>query len=941
MALPPTDDVDMKNRPSSPAILGKRKREYDADSDDDNAEDTLFIPDENDMSLVVYGTKFAEHDDILHADSEDEDEEDVINDEESADEALDDDEDDEEMHMESSEPFPDCAIYDEAIPAITARLTDIPKKVVAVLQPHSHGGKHVTTHLNAANALIKVPATKRLRVALIGNAGVGKSSTLNAITDIANLAKSLASGMSCTNLPTEYRNPFTGQIKPYAAIIRYYDSNGIRRLLVEYTKDFYLYEFELDEDWDEETCQMFHKRSKTALNTLQMLFRDLKEFSTREAARQYLRKSYKDPSRKTLEFMHEACRKMLRSKMIIDGAYSESYQAPSLGRLRKLIDPVMGSKSSSDEPALWPLVKHISIGVRGSRVLDAMTIIDLPGSSDNNESRIELVKEYVKTCDYIWVVAPISRVIDDGTTFNMVHRYGKLFRGRIMVVTTHSDADIDSKLVTHLRDEGLDMQGYYYLNNVCKDEVKKIKHLEKGIKQARGRKSRQTKSKLLDTQDKDEEVDGMKKLLKSLELRRFDFVVQARNQYVTQQLRLMLEDHLPENATLAVYCISNSHYAAIKTGRSVRGSRLSPEGTGVPALRAYALALPAPGLLQTLEQYCSEDLNVFFKNAQLWVKTTHLDCRAELLELAQVPLKKLEGRVESRVAAFKDGIKSGLVNALHKQFATTRDTAIKVLDQKRKKHSATIRAFIRKNGNHSTQMCPKESWNEQFVKGITEFIDQHWEAFENSRTQITDQLKDVLIQDMRNILPDIARDHPLSSKALPTLRLAELVEAQVSALNNVFRNNLYPYSQDLRNIRMDVTQDSSKNYFSRTILPVYEECSLEFGQGVTKRCLARIEAHLTKSQSESPFTKVERSLTHALIKNDAKHTSAGKESVKKRVQAIFKSLYSSFDRLIDKTVENPQERVAREALQEVLGDLEEEYRVATDILRETKGKYAA
>jgi len=207
---------------------------------------------------------------------------------------------------------------------------------------------------------------------------------------------------------------------------------------------------------------------------------------------------------------------------------------------------------------------------------------------------------------------------------------------------------------------------------------------------------------------------------------------------------------------LAVHCISTAHYAAIKAGRSVQGSRLSPEGTGVPALRAYALALAAPGLLQSLEQYCSEDLNVFFKNALLWVKTTHLERRAEVLGLAQVPLKRLEGRVETRVAAFKDGAKSDLVDALHEQFAITRDTALKFLDKKRKVHPSTIGAFIRKHGNHSTQVCPKESWNEHFVKAITESIDQHWEAFENSRTRITDQLRDLLIQDLRNILPDIA-----------------------------------------------------------------------------------------------------------------------------------------------------------------------------------------
>lgn len=31
------------------------------------------------------------------------------------------------------------------------------------------------------------------------------------------------------------------------------------------------------------------------------------------------------------------------------------------------------------------------------------------------------------------------------------------------------------------------------------------------------------------------------------------------------------------------------------------------------------------------------------------------------------------------------------------------------------------------------------------------------------------------------------------------------------------------------NIRMDVTQDSNMNYFSRTILPAYQECALDTG----------------------------------------------------------------------------------------------------------------
>jgi len=173
MATPPLDGVEAEKSASPPLLLGKRKRESDEDSDDSNAEDTLFIPDESDMSLEVHETKVAENHDLLHGNDEDEEEDEVDDDDESVDDALDDDQDEQDMHMESTEPFPGHAIYDEAIPAIKAKLTNIAKEVVVLLQPHTHGGDYVKTHIDAASVLTTVPSTKRLRVALIGNAGVG------------------------------------------------------------------------------------------------------------------------------------------------------------------------------------------------------------------------------------------------------------------------------------------------------------------------------------------------------------------------------------------------------------------------------------------------------------------------------------------------------------------------------------------------------------------------------------------------------------------------------------------------------------------------------------------------------------------------------------------------------------------------------------------------
>ncbi|KAK4963177.1 hypothetical protein LTR10_000805 [Elasticomyces elasticus] len=931
MASPP-DDANVGDSQQPETVLGKRKRDGD---DGDDTEDTLFIRDESSMSLVVYGSNPGQDPD----DSSDDDEEGHDDEEEDEDESLDGDDDDEQKHMESSEPLPNCAIYDADISDIKAKLISIPKSVMKALLPYECPGKHVQTHMGAANALLKIPDTKRLRVALIGAAGVGKSSTLNAITDIPDLANSLAGGESCTNVMTFYSGPFGGQSKNYGAIIEYYSMPDIRDLLLEYVDHFILVAFHSDDQWDQETRQMFHKRAVTAINTLHLLFCDLEDFSTRQAAKAFLAKDYQEESNKAIEIMLQSCQQKLKSKTIHEGAYSECCQESSRAKLRAAIDPLIGAKSTGNEPALWPLIKQVNIGVSGSRCLAAITIVDLPGTSDMNETRVKATRRCVKTCQYIWVVAPVQRIVDDGTTFDTVHRYGKLFQGRIAVICTKSDADVEPRLVSYLESKGQDMQSYHDLTPEQKDLKKRIRALNTEIKRERKKKTKQTKVKMLDTQGKEEERDALEKQHRAVEQRRFGIIVKARNQWAIEGIRNALDDYLPAGISLTVLCISNLHYAAIKAGRSLRGLRLSPEDTGVPALRAYALTLPAPGLLRTLDTYCNHTLNVFMKGIQLWVKTTHVERRAELLDIARLPLNKLETRVESRMKAFETGIKEHLVDLLHENFGATRAAAVAVLDEKRKKHPSTIRAFIRKYGNHTTGLCPQEAWNEHFMTAITDFVDQHWEAFEAGRTQITDELMNALAQDLRSILPDIAEQHPLSSKILPTRRLDDLVEAQVGALENTFDESLHAYSQDLRNIRMDIAQDSDTAFFSRTIRPVYDNCILDSGDGVTKRSLAKIEAHLTKPQPSAPFTEVEKALTKALLKNDAKHMQTGDESVTEQVEAIFESVWNAMDRLIDKTVEDPKERQARETLQAVAKQLEEEFKVAREMLTSVKERY--
>ena len=77
------------------------------------------------------------------------------------------------------------------------------------------------------------------------------------------------------------------------------------------------------------------------------------------------------------------------------------------------------------------------------------------------------------------MVAPISRVVDDTTVYQLLSRYGKAFKGMVSVICTHSDAGLigsERKMVNHLQQEDKDVELYHELSDKMKaKELRKMR----------------------------------------------------------------------------------------------------------------------------------------------------------------------------------------------------------------------------------------------------------------------------------------------------------------------------------------------------------------------------------------------------------------------------------------------------------------------------------
>jgi hypothetical protein len=522
----------------------------------------------------------------------------------------------------------------------------------------------------------------------------------------------------------------------------------------ETINDYYTFAFEMADDWDDGARITAQKAHANAFGVLRTLFNDVEKFKSKVSTVGYMAAMY--TQRDTLvEELAKDCEQKLKHTATHN--YTSYHESRTIAKLRTKIDPLMNSAGTFEAPSLWPLIRHVSIGVRDSRVLEKVTLIDLPGISDTNESRVELTHDVIGSCDYIWIVVPIGRAVDDALVFQLLSRYGKLFKGMLCVICTHSDDGIiasEAMFVDFLRRQEQDVEPYLALSDQMKVKKSEITALKAQIAKIKRKKKRATKQQMMDVREEEETLKMMTRDFARIEAERFAFLVQARNALITERMQDTLQSHLPVGHLLEVHCISNSHYAALNRV-GTRGPRLDAEATGIPKLCASTIALMASRLLDTLERYITIDVKYMLQDLQLWLSNASSDRRAELLALASQPRDKLPAMFNARITSHSNNVLNMAGGALQQALPEASKAALEQLAKKDKKHAATKMAFIRNNGNHVTKMCPKESWNENFMEFLADVVIRCLTDLSQTRLQITEVLADAVIEDMNNFKKSI------------------------------------------------------------------------------------------------------------------------------------------------------------------------------------------
>ncbi|KAK1595312.1 uncharacterized protein LY79DRAFT_511153 [Colletotrichum navitas] len=100
--------------------------------------------------------------------------------------------------------------------------------------------------------------------------------------------------------------------------------------------------------------------------------------------------------------------------------------------------------------AFWPLIKVVRVFLKSEVLSTGVVLVDLPGGRDSNATRAAVAAKYVKECSRLWVVAPITRAVDDKTAktllgdhFKQQLKYDGAYSNITFVCTKADDISLD------------------------------------------------------------------------------------------------------------------------------------------------------------------------------------------------------------------------------------------------------------------------------------------------------------------------------------------------------------------------------------------------------------------------------------------------------------------------------------------------------------------
>ncbi|PGH20432.1 hypothetical protein AJ80_03578 [Polytolypa hystricis UAMH7299] len=279
-----------------------------------------------------------------------------------------------------------------------------------IVHKYSHGqsGGEWAKEIEDLKEKANIP---RVIIGVVGTTGAGKSSLINALLDEERLVPT-SSMRACTAVVTEIS--FNNGPGKYRAEIEFISS-------VEWEKELQLLFQELG---DENEDNQFDSDSTVALAEIKAVY-SMSEEEIRSASVQELlgHRNVSHLLGTTRHFHDENPITFYRNLQVYIDSKEKGRRNTKTETSTKvepgLITSVLGIPGTT-KMEFWPLIKVVRLYIKAPVLSTGAVLVDLPGLQDSNAARAAVAAKYIEQCSCLWVVAPITRAVDDRTAITLL-----------------------------------------------------------------------------------------------------------------------------------------------------------------------------------------------------------------------------------------------------------------------------------------------------------------------------------------------------------------------------------------------------------------------------------------------------------------------------------------------------------------------------------------